>query len=165
MKKRVVWMVIVSLGLFFAASVHAEEDRQKEAEALLDAMHMDTVFTQAVDQMMDLQLKQMPALAPYRDIMDRFMKKYMSYASLKPDMVKLYAQTFTKDELNDLAAFYRTSTGQKAVQVMPQLMAQGAQLGQARVQEHMPELQQQIQEEMTRQQQQQQQQQQAAPKK
>ena len=40
--------------------------------------------------------------------------------SLK-DMPGIYARYFTVDELHDIAAFYRTSTGQKALQLMPRI--------------------------------------------
>ncbi|MCL2791403.1 MAG: DUF2059 domain-containing protein [Desulfobulbus sp.] len=153
MKKMSVW-IIASLGLFLFTSAYADDGNEQEAGALLETMHMDTVLGQSIDQMMAIQF-QNPAMAPYRHIVEQFIKKYMSYGTLKPEMIKLYAQTFTKEELNDITAFYRTPTGQKAIQVMPQLMAQGAQIARAKMQEHMPELQQQIKEEVARQQQQQ----------
>ncbi|MCL1980405.1 MAG: DUF2059 domain-containing protein [Proteobacteria bacterium] len=151
MRKTSTW-IIAGLGLFLLlfTSAYADEGGQKEAEALLETMHMDTVLSQAIDQVMNIQARQNPSIAPYRHIMEQFMKKYMSYESLKPDLIKLYTQTFTKEELSEITGFYRTSTGQKVIQVMPQLMAQGAQMGQARVQEHLPELQQQIKEEADR---------------
>ncbi len=158
--------IIILLGLFLSTAAYADEGSQKEAEALLKTLHMDTLLGQSMDQMLALQIQQNPAMAPYRTIMDQFLKKYMSYESLKPDMIKLYAQTFSTQELKDLNAFYQTPTGQKAIQTMPQLMAQGAQIGNAKVQEHLPELQQQIQAEAARlQQMEQEKQTEAAPKK
>jgi len=142
--------IIAGLGLFLFTLAHADEGRYKEAEALLEAMRMDTMLNQSIDQMMEVQLQQNPALTPYRHIMEQFMKKYLSYESLKPEMIKLYAQTFTKEELNDITAFYRTPTGQKTMQAMPKLIAQGARLGQAKMQAHLPELQRQIEEEIDR---------------
>ena len=53
-------------------------------------------------------------------------------------------------ELKELTAFYETPTGKKTIEKMPQLMAQGAQIGAARVQENMAELQAMIKEESER---------------
>jgi uncharacterized protein len=43
--------------------------------------------------------------------------------SLK-DMPVIYARYFTVDELHDMAAFYRTPTGQKALQRMPKVLGE-----------------------------------------
>ena len=48
---------------------------------------------------------------------------------------------FAEAELRDMIAFYKTPTGQKAIAKLPALMAKGAQIGQQRIQEHLPELQ------------------------
>ena len=149
MKKTYAW-IIVSLGLFLSASAYADESRYKEVETLLEVMRLDTMLSETIDQAMEVQLQQNPSLVPYRHIMEQFMKKYLSYESIKPELIKLYAQAFTKEELNDITAFYRTPTGQKTIQAMPQLMAQGTQMGQTKMQDHLPELQQQILDEMAR---------------
>lgn len=58
------------------------------------------------------------------------MKKFLSY---KEDMLRdfagLYAETFTADEMKQVADFYRSGTGAKFVQLAPGLMQKGAQIG------------------------------------
>jgi hypothetical protein len=46
------------------------------------------------------------------------------------ETVPLYARTFSADELKQITAFYRTPIGAKMLASMPQLMAQGMQIGQ-----------------------------------
>lgn len=46
------------------------------------------------------------------------------------EVVPLYARYFTPDEMKQLATFYRTPIGKKSLQVMPQLMGEGMQVGQ-----------------------------------
>ena len=46
------------------------------------------------------------------------------------EVVPLYARYFSPDEMKQLATFYRTPIGKKSLQVMPQLMGEGMQLGQ-----------------------------------
>ena len=46
------------------------------------------------------------------------------------ETVPIYARTFSVDELKQMAAFYRTPVGAKMLASMPQLMAQGMQVGQ-----------------------------------
>ena len=88
-----------------------------------------------------MQVQQNPAIAPYRTEMKAFLSKYMSWASMKDDMVKLYVNEFTEAELKELSAFYQTPIGKKSLQKMPTLMAKSAEMAQRRVQEHLPELQ------------------------
>ena len=65
----------------------------------------------------------------------------MSYESLKPEMLKIYSEAFTADELKEINKFYATGAGKKTIEKMPTLMAQGGQIGAARVQENIGELQ------------------------
>lgn len=61
------------------------------------------------------------------------------------EIVPLYARHFTADEMRQLAAFYRTPVGAKALEKMPLLMGEGMKIGQKvvepRVQKLMRELQ------------------------
>lgn len=134
-------ILIGAVALFQPAVTRADEaSHRKAAESLLSMMNMDAVMGSAIDQMLAMQIKQNPAIAPYETEMKNFLKKYMSWAGLKDDMIKIYADEFTEAELGELSAFYQTPLGKKTLQKMPTLMAKGAELGQRRVQEHLPEL-------------------------
>jgi uncharacterized protein len=142
MKPLFVSILIGASALFQPAMTRADEaSHRKAAESLLGLMGMDTVLSQSVDQMLAMQVQQNPALAPYQAQMKAFLSKYMSWASLKDDMAKIYMAEFSESELNELNKFYQTPLGKKTVQKMPALMAKGAEIGQKRVQEHLPELQ------------------------
>jgi hypothetical protein len=135
-------ILLGAIALFQPATIRADEaSHRKAAEALLSMMDMDNLLNQSVDQMLAMQVQQNPAIAPYQAQMKTFLSKYMSWASLKDDMVKLYVAEFSESELNELNKFYQTPLGKKTVQKMPGLMAKGAEIGQKRVQEHLPELQ------------------------
>lgn len=140
--------ILCVLSLYFCSlnmAVAADQGELEAAEELLAAVGMEQVLEQSISQMIDMQLQQKPALAPYRNVMEAFFNKHMSYESLKPEMAALYAEYFTEQELRDLIGFYETPTGQKAVAVMPELMGRGAQIGVARVQANLGELKQMIQ--------------------
>ncbi len=134
--------IIVVSALFAPVAVRADEaSHRKATEALLELMDMESLLTQSVDQMLQVQVQQNPSIAPYQQDMKAFFAKYMSWASLKDDMVTIYMAEFTEPELKELTAFYQTPVGRKTVQRMPTLVAKGAEIGQRRVQEHLPELQ------------------------
>lgn len=146
------WTTIISLclGLSVTPLALADEASKKSATKMLDAMNMELTLSQSIEQMLNLQLQQNPALAPYKDIMLGFLQKHMSYESLKDEMVQLYANEFTAKELDEITAFYKTKVGKKTVEKMPALMAAGGQIGAQRVQANMPELQSLIQAESER---------------
>jgi hypothetical protein len=135
-------ILLGAIALIQPAMLRADEvSHRKAAESLLSQMNMDAVLSQTIDQTLQMQIKANPAIAPYEQEMKNFLKKYMSWAGLQQDMVKLYADAFTESELNELSKFYQTPVGKKTLQQMPVLMSKGAEIGQRRVQEHLPELQ------------------------
>jgi uncharacterized protein len=142
-------MIVVVFGQMPAVRA-SDATHRAAAEALLNLMDMDNLMSQSIDQMLDMQVKQNPAIGQFKDQMKTFLAKYMSWASMKEDMIKIYTDEFTEQELKELLAFYQTPLGKKTVQKMPKLMAKGAELGQQRVQQHLPELQQAIQEQATK---------------
>ena len=127
-----------------ATTASVTPGQRRAAEAFLNTMQVEKTLNSTVDQMITMQTRQRPELKSVEPEMRAFMTKYMSWASLKDDMVRLYANEFTEKELNELTRFYGTPVGQKFVAKQSLLMQAGMELGQRRVQEHLPELQQTI---------------------
>ena len=144
----IVFVLITALSM--SSMSLADEASEKEAEKLLDMVGTQAVMEQKMSQMLDIQLQQNPALAPYKGVMMEFLNKNMSYESLKPDLVKMYSEEFTSSELREINAFYSTNVGKKSIEKMPKLMMQGGQLGATRVQENINDLQAMIQAESER---------------
>lgn len=140
--KRVRYLLTLILGLTvpLSSAWAADEDALKAAEELLNTLNMETLLSDSIDAVLTAQVQQEPQLRQHEQAMRTFLRKHMSYASLKPDFLRIYADAFTADELRQLSAFYRTPLGIKTVQLMPQLMQQGSELGMRRVQENLPEL-------------------------
>lgn len=137
--KAVVFAAALLTGSLAQAAPDAEA--MKQAEKLLGVIGMEQTLTQATAQMVDAQTQQNPALAPFKSAMLEFFSRYISFESLKPDMVKAYAEGFTTEELKELNAFYGSALGKKAVKLMPTIMAQVAQIGTARAQANIKDLQ------------------------
>jgi len=141
MRKMVFGLTVLAMVLVNAAASLADEASHRQAtEDLLVLMDMEGTLNEVIDQSLVMELQQNPQLMIYEDVMRRFFAKYMSWQSLKDDFVKIYMDEFTEGEIRDLMEFYRTPTGQKAVEKQPVLFRKGAELGQNRVQENIPEL-------------------------
>lgn len=120
------------------------ENHRLAALRLFEQMQMQKMLDSLVENLMKTQMSQNPELGEFADIMREFFAKYMSWKSLEDDYLRIYLKTFTQQELEDIVAFYSTPTGKKTIVVMPDLIQQGAAIGQSRVQEHITELQQKI---------------------
>ncbi len=126
--------------LAFAPLAIADSESEREAEKLLTSMDMQVAMSESISNMIDLQLQQNPTLEPFKPVMMKFFNKHMSWESLKPEFVKMYARVYTAEELRDIHAFYSTDTGRKALKLMPVLMAEGGKIGAARVENNISEL-------------------------
>jgi hypothetical protein len=94
--------------------------------------------------MIDNLLTSQPMMQPFRDVFTQWAAKYLAWQQLEPQMAALYANAFTKAELEELIRFYQSPTGSKAARVMPGLTKQAMIIGSAIAQQHLPELQQMI---------------------
>jgi hypothetical protein len=64
----------------------------------------------------------------------------MTWDTLGPRFVTLYEAAYTEAELRELSAFYKRPVGQKSLAVMPELLRQGAELGNTEAKVHAQEL-------------------------
>ena len=108
-------------------------------QELFGAMKLKAQVQQMPDAMINSEIRNNPGLMPFRDVMVTWLKKYMTWEAMAPDLTKLYADTFTEAETREMTAFYKTPTGQKAMAKMPEITQRsamiGAQLGQAHSEE------------------------------
>lgn len=125
-----------------AAAISAGQ--RKAAEELLAATDSEKNLSATIDRLLTAQIEQNPGMKAVEPEMRAYLTKYMSWQAMKEDMVQLYAREFTEKELKELTKFYQTPTGRKTITKMPQLMQAGMEIGQKRMQEHLPELQQAI---------------------
>ncbi len=84
-----------------------------------------------------------------RDVLKQWVSKYLNYASVKDELIGIYAGELTENELKQLAAFYNTPAGKRWTEVMPKINAKATQLGAAHAQAHQAELQKMIQEQQS----------------
>jgi len=132
---------MVVLFCFFSGAVLADSESHKRAvEEFFEIWEMEKSLMQIRDKLLAFEIQMNPKMAPFIDVMKEFFEKYMSWDSLKDEMVNIYLQEFTEQEMNKINAFYRTPTGQKMIKRTPELMSRGGQIGMRRLQENRDEL-------------------------
>jgi len=135
-------LVVVALPLF--ATQPNPSARQKELAAkLITAMRLDRLGPSAMEAMYGEIERQFISeaeakgndpddVAEAKEMFAAFREKVRTIdfnALLRDEQAAIYAKYFTEQELADLVAFYASPAGTKMVEVMPQLMAEGARMG------------------------------------
>ena len=133
-------LITVALGLSPVVALGDTQSHRKAAENLLMVMEVDKSLPKIADQVVETQLQQNPQLAPQRDILQRFLTKYLNWESVKEDTITAYTREFTEPELKKLTEFYKTPVGKKASEKMPQLAFIAGQLGLKKAQANQAEL-------------------------
>ncbi len=123
-----------------AAIPTATASQTAAAIELLKAIKLESSLPNTSAAMIDSEITRNPGMSPYRDVMLDWLKKYMTWSSMQPELVKLYTDTYSEAELKELAAFYRTPVGQKSLAKNPELMQKTAMIGARLGQEHADEL-------------------------
>ena len=110
------------------------------AYTLLATMNMKESYEGMITRITQMQIQANPQLKAIEPTIHAFFTKYMGWEAQRGDIAALYAKNYTAEELNELNKFYQTPLGQKTVQLMPQLAAAGAKIGQSKMMQHMPEM-------------------------
>jgi uncharacterized protein len=140
---RTIWSVcLVTIAVLLPHTVCLADNasHRRAAEALLTVIEAERDIQQDADRLLENLLRQHPQLASHTEAVKTFIMKYMHWPSLKEEVITLYVQAFTEDELQQLTKFYRSPLGQKAADKMPELVNAGTQLGITRLREHGAEL-------------------------
>ena len=130
-------LLLVLLGA--APQPQPVSSHEKAARELFRLVGGENLAVGGTEAVMGI-LRQDPEMAPYEQVFRDWYQKVLAEADLEAEMVKLYMETFSEKELREIAAFYKTPVGRKAVTVMPDLMRKGAEIGMMRAQEHADEL-------------------------
>src|SRR5262245_55764235 len=106
-------LLAVSLVLNSGVVVGEEKSHRKAAEDLLKATNTEKAMEMVMDQMLAITIQQNPQLAPYQDVMKKFLSKYFSLGSLQEELLTIYTAEFTEEELKQIVAFYQTPVGKR----------------------------------------------------
>jgi len=118
----------------------AAHQANSEALTLLATMNMKESYEGMIKRITQMQIEANPQLKDIEPAIEAFFTKFMGWEAQKGDIAALYAKNYTVEELKELNKFYQSPLGQKTVQIMPQLAAASAQIGQSRMMKHMPEM-------------------------
>jgi hypothetical protein len=104
------------------------------------ASDAERAYEQGVALSVAAQTRANPALAAQSDILRAFVARYAGYAAVRADLVRVYRETYTAGEVAELTRFYASDLGRRVGAKLPLVAARSNELLSLRLQEHLPEL-------------------------
>jgi hypothetical protein len=145
--KRIPILVLAAL----LAPLARAEDSLSLASQLLDINGTATFVQQSLEAGVKPYLNNMRAQGAPADLVEsihvearNFFAENFKWDAAKPEIAKIYAAAFTEAELRDMIAYYKSPTGQKAVEKLPDVTQQAMARALSGVQAHMPDFQQRV---------------------
>lgn len=140
----------LSIGLYAGPASADQTSHAAQAERFLELVNADRIAVPVyaqVQQMFAERFAQTQApeskralLESYQSKADAALDKAIGWEEVKPDLVALYTDTFSEDELKRLNAFYESELGKKMLTKLPQLNARSAQVTQTKLQAAVPQV-------------------------
>lgn len=139
----VVAIVTASVGLVSCNAVHspAAPDRKASAvDELLRTMRVEHQMRASTIAMADVMIRANPALEPYREVLVDWAARTMTWDEVVPELREIYASAFTETEMEEIIRFYRSPTGQKVLDRLPEVMQRSLAAGAKLAELHREEL-------------------------
>lgn len=136
--------VLILVFLTSPLALSAGEAECQAINELLDITNVNKIMNDTIDATIQMIISRSPVSAAEKANQEarlrKFYNKYMSLDSIRNDVILVYNETFTLEEIKDMIAFYKTKTGQKMIQKAPEVMQRAMLLATTRVMQHSNEL-------------------------
>ena len=135
------WTAIALLLVWLAPQTAGADAASHRAavERLFTLTRLQQKIDESVQTVAALQLQQNPELAQHRDAITAFLEQNIGWNAMHEDLVQMYLQAFSEQELETINAFYSSPAGQKIITTLPQLVQQRNRLAMQRLQDNMAE--------------------------
>lgn len=129
------------------ASVVAADDAAHRASAerflkLANAESMTNTVYEQVEDLMAAQFTQMGGSMQSEHLLREYQRKAkleldkeLTWDAMRDEMISLYAEVFTEEELNELSEFYESKVGTKLMVYLPELTRESMAVTRDRVEE------------------------------
>ena len=134
--------IVAALFLAWLAPQAAGADaasHRAAVERLFSLTRLQQKVDESVQTVAALQLQQNPQQAQQRDAIMAFLEQHIGWNAMHEELVQMYLQAFSEQELETINAFYSTPAGQKIITTVPQLVQERNRLAMQRLQDNMAE--------------------------
>ena len=145
MRRGLRWVVAVALLSLMLPQARADDaSKRAKVEELFTVMRLDRTMDQlvaAVRQQTSSMMRSMPGFEGMTPKQQKLVEEYqgkvsalvsdaVGWKALQPQMVTLYANTYSEDEVDGLLVFYKSAVGQTMLDKTPELTTKSLQLTQ-----------------------------------
>jgi hypothetical protein len=146
---------LLALALCFPLAAHADEaSRRAKSEQLIALLHVDRLVTQVIDNVMkqsaDIAMRksggkmtpaQQAALSDFQKKLGAVIEPQIGWKEVaEPEYVRLYASTYTDEELDAMLTFFKSPAGVAFLGKMSPINQQVTQLLQGKINELLPQV-------------------------
>lgn len=142
------FLITTSLVVSFGALTASAEEEKSAAMRLLEVIDFTTTARANADASFEPVIEQMKAqglpeeaIAEVKAAANKFFTKIFEDPEIKGEMAKVYESNFTKEEMEELLAFYATPVGKKSLISLPKIMQESTMIGQKFGAKHQAEFQ------------------------
>jgi len=139
MKKIIAIFIMMAISIpAFAQSASKESVKEllkiTKSEQFLGQMsqQINTMMHSSIEKITQgrkLTTKQELAVVNYTQELGKIMQEELTWAKLEPEMIKIYAEEFSQEEIDGMIKFYKTPVGQSTIDKMPIVMQKSMQVG------------------------------------
>jgi len=126
MNKLVILPLLVVFSLVVTVQANVSPEKRKEIEKMLRLTGVEKLSEQIANQMLTSLRTQLPQVP--ETFWTKFQQK-MNTRDLIEKIIPVYDKYYTIEDLKAINAFYETSTGQKVISALPQLMQETLKIG------------------------------------
>ncbi|QBG34655.1 DUF2059 domain-containing protein [Litorilituus sediminis] len=127
---------LILIPAIFSALALNVVAKEQPVDELFKVMSIETQLASGFEAMLpmieqiaaDLKLDN-EGKAELIDIFRTWFREDIDRDKIYQQMKQLYVQAFSDDEIREITAFYQTAIGKKFIEVLPNLMKDGAQIG------------------------------------
>lgn len=149
--KSLIKVSVLAIALFAALACANDTTHREAAEEMLKASQVDKTLdnmTGQVKQILEQYYLQMglpeesrPTYEKYAADMDALLKKALGWEKIKGEMITLYMEAYSKEELEEISKFFKSAVGQKYLTNLPDLTGKLITTAQQQMQQITPQLQ------------------------
>lgn len=134
--------LLASCAAFAQATRPASPASVEKLLEITEAGQMHQASVQEMTRMIDQTTRQtLPRIPPARQAkfrqtmaqLDAIVREEMNWEKTKPQYIRIYTETFTQQEVDDLMAFYQTPSGRSFIKKQPEVTRKTAALSQEKM--------------------------------
>ena len=143
-------LLLVAIFVALSSVTSLADDHREAAKELMRVSGTEQIMGQMQLQIESMFLnisadanytqEQQEVVNSYRARVGKILEEEMIWKKIEEDIVDLYVESFSLDDLNELITFYKTPPGRKMIEKMPEVMLRSAEISRQQMRHIIPRI-------------------------